>query len=442
MHPIIEQIRLRYDLKREYFTLYVPVVIAVLMVLVPFALGATEIPHEGGAAKQDTKLQAYQELASQLGEEGLASPAGAGAAGTASPDSAAAAKIPLDQLIILAVLVAITPYAIDMLLEKRRSRRMEELFTEFLFKLSELMRGGLDPVKGVIELSRTDLGELTPYIRIAATGMTYGKTFDEAMRATAGSLKSELISRYVDLVIQASTSGGSVADLILRASEDMRGIIGIEREKEGNLSQYTFIFYFAQGILVFIAYILSTSLLSFVQQLGAQTFFGTNDVANLNFRLGFFHLLIINSFFGGLIIGKISEGESRYGLKHAVVLIVASYIACVAFILPVPPQAPTGSYNVIAVSGGNQEGFPNLPLKDPLVFQVNDRQGKPVNSTTVLFSILPSGTLNPSVETTDTNGRVSVKVTIGSETGNYIIVATAGSDKGSITIPTSASSNT
>ena len=186
------------------------------------------------------------------------------------------------------------------------------------------MRGGLDPVKGVIELSRTDLGELTPYIRIAATRMTYGKTFDEAMRETTASMKSELISRYVDLVIQASTSGGSVADLILRASEDMRAIIGIEREKEGNLSQYTFIFYFAQGILIFIAYILSTSLLSFVQQLGAQTFFGTNDVANLNFRLGFFHLLIINAFFGGLIIGKITEGESKYGLKHAVVLIIVS----------------------------------------------------------------------------------------------------------------------
>ena len=181
------------------------------------------------------------------------------------------------------------------------------------------MRGGLDPVKSVKELSKTDLGLLTPHVRIAATSMIYGKSFEESMKAMAKSLHSEMIARYTALVVQASYSGGAVADLILKASEDMRNIIAIEREKEGNLSQYVMIFYFAQGIIVFIVYTLSTSLLPFVEQLGTSNILGgTNEIAGLDFSRGFFHMIMINSFFGGLIIGKISEGEARYGLKHAV----------------------------------------------------------------------------------------------------------------------------
>ena len=76
------------------------------------------------------------------------------------------------------------------------------------------MRGGLDPIKAVKELSKTDLGVLTPNIRVASTSMTFGKSFEESMKAMAKSLHSELITRYTLLVVQASYSGGAVADTL------------------------------------------------------------------------------------------------------------------------------------------------------------------------------------------------------------------------------------
>ena len=62
--------------------------------------------------------------------------------------------------------------------------------------------------------------------------------------------------------------------------------------------------------------------------------FGKTDIGDIDFARGFFHMIILNSIFGGLIIGKISEGEARYGLKHVVVLVAVGYIACAIFILP------------------------------------------------------------------------------------------------------------
>ena len=418
MNPHLESFSIRYDLKRFYFTLLIPVIIGVLIVAVPLATGMTQVT-EKAPAVQDERLKAFQEFVQSSGEgEGVNLTGPAAAEPQANP-------LPLDILVIFGVLVAITPFAIDMTLFKRNLRQKEELFAEFLFKLSELMRGGLDPVKSVTELARTDLGPLTAHVQIAATGMVYGKTFDVAMREMAGSMGSDLIKRYIDLVIQASTSGGSTADLILRASEDMRSILAIEREKEGNLAQYTFIFYFAQAILVFIAYILSTNLLTFVQQLGAQTFFGKNQIADLNFRQGFFHLLMINSFFGGIIIGKITEGEAKYGLKHAVILMVTCLIACSIFILPVEKPATSRNLTISVVSGDGQEGLPTIPLANPITFQARDNLGNPVKDLEVSFTIQPGGRVTPSSDRTDENGNVNVKVELGPDPGSYFILAQA-----------------
>jgi len=427
LHELAERIRILYNPPREYFTVVVPVVIAILLVLGAFLAGFTFQGTEKAVQGESDKVQQLKELMAQLNEEEDNTTA---PAETKSPGQ----KMGLDEIIVFAVLIAITPYAIDITLQKRNTRRKEELYTEFLFKLSELMRGGLDPIKSVKELSKTDLGILTPNVRIASTAMIYGKSFEESMKAMAQSLHSELITRYTTLVVQASYSGGSVSDLILKASEDMRSIISIEREKEGNLSQYVMIFYFAQGIIFFIIYTLTTSLLPFVQQMGSSSVFGVNKIASLDFARGFFHLIMINSFFGGLIIGKISEGEARFGLKHAVILMVAGYIACSIFILPPPATGGQQQIKIIGMTDGTLEGLAALPLKDPISFKVTDLNGNPVNSTVVQFSILPSGSVSPISDTSDKDGIVKVKATLGSTPGNYIILAKANGMTGRVVV--------
>jgi flagellar protein FlaJ len=432
MHEVAERIQILYNPPREIFTIGVPVVIALMVLLGAVLTGSTF--HGTQKATDSTtsdRMKQLQELTAQMNEGENVTPGSE--AQTPAPEPAP--KMGLDEVLVIAVLIVIAPYGIDVTLQKRSTRKKEEIYTEFLFKLSELMRGGLDPIKSVKELSKTDLGILTPHVRIAATSMVYGKSFEESMKAMAKSLHSEMITRYTALVVQASYSGGAVADLILKASEDMRSIIAIEREKEGNLSQYVMIFYFAQGIIIFVIYTLSSSLLPFVAQLGSSNILGkANTIANLDFSRGFFHMIIINAFFGGLIIGKISEGDARYGLKHAVVLMVAGYLACAMFILP-PPAAPAAqAFNITPVSGDTYEGIVGLSLKDPIQFKLTDSSGNPVNSTLVQFSIIPGGTVKPTSDTSDINGVVSVIPILGSSPGTYIVYAKANGNTAKVSI--------
>jgi flagellar protein FlaJ len=205
IHELAERIRILYNPPREYFTIGIPVFVAILLVVGAFFAGYTFMGTEKAVQGDSDKLKAYQELMAQMNAEDGSS------AVTESPKADTAKEKPkmgLDEIFVFAVLIAIAPYAIDITLQKRNTRRKEELYTEFLFKLSELMRGGLDPIKSVKELSKTDLGILTPHVRIASTAMLYGKSFEESMKSMAKSLHSELVTRYTTLVVQASYSGG------------------------------------------------------------------------------------------------------------------------------------------------------------------------------------------------------------------------------------------
>lgn len=414
----VDRLRLRYDLKREYFTVAVPAAVAVLFIVLALFLG---VAGSGDAAmSSDDKLQAYADLVASMDEEG--------GDATAQAEESTAEPLGVDRLLIIAFLIAITPYAIDITLQKRGLKKKEELYTEFLFKLSEMMRGGLDPIKSVKELAKSDMGVLTPHIRIASNEMLYGKSFEEAMRSMSASIGSELVRRYTELVIQASYSGGSVADLILKSSEDMRNIINLEREKEGALSQFTLIFYFAQGIIVFIAYTLNSSLLPFLTDGSTGSLFGENAIQSIDFPTGFFHLIMINALFGGLVIGKISEGDVRYGLKHVVILMVGCYVAANVLFF----GAPAGpSYTIDVVSGDKQMSSPGATLTNSIVFQVEDDSGDPAADVTVAFSIEPGGNVTPSAVTGD-DGKVRVSVVLGDEEGLYTVTATAGESSASV----------
>ena len=297
-----------------------------------------------------------------------------------------------------------------------------------MYKLSELMRGGIDPVKGFINLSKTNLGVITSNAQDAASSMVLGKSFEESMHRMSDSMNSRLVARYIDVLVQAAYTGGNVADLLFRTSEDMRSVIAIQKEKESNLKQYIIIFYLAQGIIVMLTYILSTSLLPLIQGVGMEMLGGVG-LSDIDFERGFFHMIILNALFGGLIIGQITEGEIKHGFKHSAVLITLSYVACVTLLLP---AGVGSSYVVDVISGDGQEALGGIPLQQPIVFNVTDIEGNPVPDTFVKMSISPDGMITSSM--TEDDGTVAVTPIPGSTDGTYIVTALAGESTGTATI--------
>jgi len=138
MKKFFEALSLKYTIRREYFTVLIPVAVAVLIVVIAYFSGIASLPGNEKQMETSDRQKAYEELLKQM--EAEESTEELPAAIEEEPKSPAS-TIPLDHIIVIATIVAIVPYALDITLEKRRIRRKEELYTEFLFKLSELMRG-------------------------------------------------------------------------------------------------------------------------------------------------------------------------------------------------------------------------------------------------------------------------------------------------------------
>jgi archaellum biogenesis protein FlaJ (TadC family) len=249
-----------------------------------------------------------------------------------------------DLVIIIGVFIALTAYGVDARRQLAKLRLYERAFAQLLFELADAMRGGLDPAKATIELSKTHTNVLRKPLKIAADGLLLGRRFDAVLTDMVEPMKSPLIRRYAALVSEATDVGGETATVIYRAAKDMDDFVKIEEERANQLTLPIAVIYIAFAVLMAVLF----ALLYIAPELGSLNIGLINgggsalkgtmastvprlDVNTLHER--FFELCIINSLGTGAIIGAFSEGRARYGIVHALALVAATTIAFL-FIFP------------------------------------------------------------------------------------------------------------
>jgi flagellar protein FlaJ len=443
----------RYKVRRSIFTLGVPAAIGITIFVYCIYAGFAAIPFVGGtslsttpsasSAASNSRLAAFEALvASQDNSTNSTSTNSTSAAhAKVAPPRAPPNVHNFDDLIVGTAIIGLGPYSADVTLQGRRVRKYEADFTDFLFELSELVRGGIDPIKAITTLSQGNLGSITQPVQMVAKQMQIGYTFEQAMRNLGKALNSQLVDRYVDLVVQASYSGGSVANLIQRASADLSTFLSIEREKRAGLSQYMLILYAAQVILISLSAILVVQFLPDLKSIASigstslgDSILGQSDIGTVSVERDLFFLVLINGFMGGLVIGKISEAKIKHGLKHGLILMLIGLVAWTIFVDPATSTS-AATYSVTIVSYG-QQGPAGLPETAPLIANVTTSAGQPAVTVLVTFTIVGGGgaKLVPSSATTDENGQATTQVWLGTAGGIYTVEATVGSNSSSVNI--------
>jgi archaellum biogenesis protein FlaJ (TadC family) len=249
-----------------------------------------------------------------------------------------------DYVFIVAIFIALTLYGIDCRREMIRIRTYERAFAAFLFEMADAMRGGLDPAKALVELSKTHTNILRKPLRVAADGVRLGRPFDKVLRDMVRNMHSSLITRYAGLIADATGIGGETATVVYRAAKDMDDFVKIEEEREKQLLLPVAVIYIAFGVLmaVLLALLsiapdlgtLNVSFLGFGTPLSGGKSGGAVAIPRLDFgtlKERFFELMLINALGTGAIIGAFTEGKARYGILHSLALVAAT--AVVFFIL-------------------------------------------------------------------------------------------------------------
>jgi len=284
-----------HQVKRQYFDLYIPLVIAFVFVII----GLDYVYNTPGL-----------------------------------PSNA------IDFVFIVAIFIALTAFGIDSRREMQRIRAYERAFAQFLFEVADAMRGGIDPAKAIVELSKTYTNILAKHLRIAADGIRLGRPFQVVLRDMVLPMKSRLVSRYASLIADATQVGGETATVVYRAAKDMDDFVKIEEEREKQLLLPVAVIYIAFGVLMAVLFALlyiapelsslNISFLGFSAPLQSASAKSTAAVPRLSFsdlKERFFELMIINALGTGAIIGAFTEGRARYGILHSLGLVAGTAIA-------------------------------------------------------------------------------------------------------------------
>jgi archaellum biogenesis protein FlaJ (TadC family) len=245
-----------------------------------------------------------------------------------------------DYVFIIAIFIALTLWGIDSRREMLRIRVYERAFAQLLFEMADAMRGGIDPAKAIVELSKTHTNILRKHLRVAADGVRLGRPFDSVLRDMVAPMQSKLITRYAGLIADATTAGGETATVVYRAAKDMDDFVKIEEEREAQLLLPVAVIYIAfavlMAVLLALLYIapelgtLNISILGFGTPLKSGSGSGGAAVPHLVFSVlkeRFFELMLINALGTGAIIGAFTEGRARYGILHSLALVAATAVA-------------------------------------------------------------------------------------------------------------------
>jgi flagellar protein FlaJ len=211
----------------------------------------------------------------------------------------------------------------------RRVRKIDDRFPDFVRDLAEARRAGITFIKAIMRSTKANYGVLTPEIQKIARQISWGSSVDDALSAFAKRVNTKLIRRTISLIIEASRSGGNVADVLDAASKDAREIRFMDSERRASMASYMAVIYVGMGVFLIIITILCNSLIPTMLGEGsaelAATMGGETGITQGDIVQVFFYAALVQSVGMGLVAGVFEEGNMVSGMKHIFIMILVTW---------------------------------------------------------------------------------------------------------------------
>ncbi len=244
-------------------------------------------------------------------------------------------------LIGIAFVIAIAPFLMSLMRESKEEEEISEMFLEFSRNLAESVVTGTPISKSIINMSKKNYRALSPYIQKMANQISLGIPVGTAMQTFADDVDNNVIKRAVALIREAEKAGGEIDYILASVANSISEVEKLKKERRAAMFNLIM-----QGYIIFFIFIGIMLVMEFkVLPLtfgagGAGGIFGGEDLSGISTGLAsatsslsaeeisrmFLYLLLTQGFFAGLVIGKLSEGSLKSGIKHSFILTIAAFL--------------------------------------------------------------------------------------------------------------------
>jgi flagellar protein FlaJ len=238
----------------------------------------------------------------------------------------------LDYMVVIALTIAIAPPSMASILHNRWQSKIERATPEFLRDIATASKTGIPLQVALEHASKRNYGPLTDELKLLVAHMSWGKTFEEALTEFSDRIDLPLIKKATVLMNTAGTHGGDLSNIFEATADYVENMNSWANKRRMQTLPYVAIFYFSVFIFLFIIIIISNMMFGPMSQLSNNGVSIIQPVlTTAESRRVFLHTALLESVFGGLIAGKINEDTFTGGLKHAMILCIASGVAFYLF---------------------------------------------------------------------------------------------------------------
>jgi flagellar protein FlaJ len=213
----------------------------------------------------------------------------------------------------------------------RRIQKIDGIFPDFVRDLAESRRAGMTFTKAILFSSKGEYGILTPEIKKISQQISWGGSVADALEAFAQRVNTKSIRRTITLIIEASNSGGNVADVLDVAAKDAREIKMLEAERRTNMASYVVVIYVGVFVFLAIVLILCTSFIpAMVGGEGSQGLSGImgggNNASRKDISSMFYLACLVQAFGSALVAGVFEDGRYTSSVKHIFIMIFSTWL--------------------------------------------------------------------------------------------------------------------
>jgi len=244
-----------------------------------------------------------------------------------------------DQLIVVGLMIALFPPAAMEYLDLRWQRGIDNNIPRLLREIAESGRTGLTLIRAIEVSAERDYGPLTPELKRLLARISWGETLEEAMKAFAERTRTKLSQRVTTLIIEVSRSGGDTQEIMEQVNKHVNELQTIDKERYTQMRPYAVVVYVAFGVFLFADIMLIRTFFEPMAAIHSQALAagggGIFGGPGLNIQAlsdTLFHATVIEGILGGLIAGKMSEAHLGAGLKHALMLVLITFLSFLLFV--------------------------------------------------------------------------------------------------------------
>jgi len=229
------------------------------------------------------------------------------------------------------------PFFISLILESRITREKEEMFLEFSRNLVESVKTGTPISRSILNVKGKNYGSLSPYIDKLANQIALGIPLKNAFETFSRDVNSNTITRSVTIISETDKAGGQISDILESVVKSVTQIEKLRKERASAIYSLVVQGYIIFFIFLVIMLVMQFKILPIASTLGGMS--GSSGGLGVIQGLGggtpstpeqlakpFLWLLIVQGLFVGLVIGKLSEGNIKAGLKHSFALVVIALL--------------------------------------------------------------------------------------------------------------------